>query len=72
MSNDFFTNPIATTNYELVHDVETYKCVANVGSCVKFEQTCSKHKLFHFFILKFIQVDLYNLYVDPKKHFSHD
>jgi hypothetical protein len=47
MSNDFLTNPIVTTNYELVRDVKTYKCVANVGSCAKFEQTCSKHRLFH-------------------------
>jgi hypothetical protein len=47
MSNDFLTNPITTTNYELVRDVETYKCVVNVGSCAKFEQTCSKHRLFH-------------------------
>jgi len=43
ISNDFLTNPIATTNYEPVCDVETYKCVANVGSCAKFEQTCLKH-----------------------------
>lgn len=47
ISNVFLTNPIVTTNYELVRDVETYKCVANVGSCAKVGQTCSKHRLFH-------------------------
>jgi hypothetical protein len=44
-------------------------CDANVGSNAKFKYLL-KTNIISFVILR--QVDFYNLYVDPKRHFSHD
>jgi hypothetical protein len=52
MSNDLPTNPVTTTNFELLCDVEMVMELTNVlQSSPKFEQTYSKPKIASFVIL---------------------
>jgi hypothetical protein len=78
MSKDLPINPIATTDYELFCDVKTMMgltCVLPMLEEVQNLNKLAQNK--NCFIcdfvatIKLIQVDLYNLYVNPK-FFSHD
>ncbi len=74
-SNDFLTNLIATTNYELVHDVEIYKLLPMlevVQNLNKLAQNIDCFICDSIIVVKFIQVNFYNIYVDHERHFSHD
>jgi hypothetical protein len=50
-------------------------CVAYVKGRAELEEAYSKQKLFHcdfVALVKLTQINIYNLYVNPKRHFSHD
>jgi len=71
-------NPIVVTNDELLCDVETMMRLMCVFTMLEIVQILNKFvQNENCFIcdfvptMKFIQVDLYNLYVDLKQHFSH-
>jgi hypothetical protein len=71
-------NSVVATNYELLCDVETMMGLTCVFAMLEVVQSLSelvqnKNCFIYDFVaaMKFIQVDLYNLYVDLKQHFSH-
>ncbi len=73
-------NPIVVTNYELLCDVETMMRLMCVFAMLEIVQILSElvqneNCFICDFVptmkFKFIQVDLYNLYVDLKQHISH-
>jgi hypothetical protein len=79
MSKDLLTNLVAATDYELFCDVETLMGLTCVLTMLEAMQSLNKlveNK--DCFICDFVatvklsQVDLYDLYVDPEHHFSHD
>jgi hypothetical protein len=79
MSKDLPTNPIVATNYELFCDVKTMMGLTCVLPMLEEMQNLNKlaQNKYCFIcdfvaIVKHIQVDLYNLYVNPEQHFSQD
>ncbi len=79
MSEDLPTNHVATTNYELLCDVETIMGLTCVLPMLEVVQNLNKRVqnkvcfVCDFVaVMKLIQVDIYNLYVDLEHHFSHD
>jgi len=80
MFDDLPINPITATNYELLCDVETIMGLTCVLLMLEAMQSLNKlaHRNKECFIcdfvvvLKLIQVDLDNFYVDHEQHFSHD
>jgi hypothetical protein len=79
MFKDLLINHVATTNYELFCDVETVMGLTCVLPMLEVVQSLSKvAQNKNYFICDFVvamkltRVDLYNLYVDLKSHFSHD
>jgi hypothetical protein len=79
ISKDLPINHVVATNYELFCDVETLMGLTCVLPMLDAMQSLSKlaqnkDRFICDFVasMKLIQVDLYNLYVDLKCHFSHD
>ncbi len=78
MPKDLPTNLVATTNYELFCDVETMGLTCVLPMLEAMQSLSKLAQNIDYFICDFVvvvkltQVDLYNLYVDPKCHFSHD
>jgi hypothetical protein len=79
MSKGLPTNLVIAINYELLCDVERMMGLTYVLPMLEIVQNLSKlaqnkNSFICDFVVvvKMIQVDLYNLYVDPERHFSHD
>ncbi len=79
MLEDLPTNHVVATNYELFCDVEIvmgltceWLMLEGMQSLSKIVQNKNYFICDFVVVVKLIQVDLYNLYVDLECHFSHD
>lgn len=79
ISNYLPINLVVTTNYELLCDVETTMVLVCTLPMLEVVQSLSKlaqnKKCFICdFVtkMKLTQVNIYNFYMDPKQHFSHE